>query len=310
MTRSHRLQIAIVGAGKVGTVLGRLLHRNGGSVTAVISRTLASARAGARFIGVRRFSTDPAAIPAETDVVLIATPHDAVEDVARRLAMIPGLPFRRMAFCHASGMLTADALRPLALPGGTVFSFHPLQTFPRSFQPRQILDSIPGITYGVDGPPRGVRMARRLATLLKGHVLIVPPELREFYHAACVVASNHLTALLSVVETMYREIAPGKSDFYRVFSPIIVATLRNVADSSPADALSGPVARGGVGTIARHCDTIQEVMPALLPYYTRMSLETLRLALHKGTLSRSQIEEMTRLLTSSFEPLSPIKDPQ
>jgi predicted short-subunit dehydrogenase-like oxidoreductase (DUF2520 family) len=304
--KTKRWHIAIIGAGKVGTVLGKVLAENGEKVVWVCSRTKRSARAAGRFIGCSHVSTGLAELPARTDLVMITTPHDAVEDVARGLSRLTALDFRGTSVCHASGMLTAAALDPLHERGATVFSFHPLQTFPRTFRPRDIVSNARGIYYGVDGLPRGMRVARTLARKLDGHVLPVPPEMRVFYHAACVVASNHLTAMLGILETMFRCLRPEGEGFLKVFLPIVQATLRNVQADSPAGALSGPIVRGGVGTIAGHIDALTRFAPALIPYYARLSLETVHLAVAKGALMPAQVDELTRLILpytdGSFSP--------
>lgn len=296
--RSQPLNIAIVGAGVVGSVLGRILVENRQCITAVISRSEASARKCGRFLSCRTVSTSLDAIPQKTRVIMITTPHGAIEDVAHALAERQAFSWRGIAVCHASGMLTADALAPLENAGATVFSFHPIQTFPRDFPPRKIVPSARGIVYGVDGPPAGIQMARRLASLLEGRVLLVPPATREFYHAACVVASNHLTTLLGILDAFYQDIAPGRNDFMESFLPILQATLRNVQATSPARALTGPVARGGADTIARHFEAIRRQAPALVPYYARMTLETIRLAVEKNSLTGTQVKELTHLTLS------------
>ena len=304
--RSPSLRVAIVGAGIVGHVLGRILVENRHRITAVVSRTAESARRCGRFLSCRTWSTSVEVIPQETRYVMITAPHGAVHDVARALARREGFSWRGVAVCHASGMLTAAALAPLHDLGATTFSFHPLQTFPREFAPRLIVPSARGIVYGVDGDAAGERKARVLARALDGRILHVPPEMREFYHAACVVASNHLTTMLGILTAFSHDIAPGRKNALDIFLPILQATLHNVALTSPARALTGPVARGGTETLARHFEAIRRYAPALIPYYARMTLETVRLAMEKHALSHEQVKELTRLalsyLDQSFQP--------
>ena len=302
MKRTPRLHITLIGAGKVGSVLGKLLLEAGDRIVCVVSRTPASARRAGRFLHCRHVSTSLSAIPASTDFLLITTPHSAVEDVARGLAEVPSLDFAHLAACHASGMLTAAALEPLRMRGAVVFSFHPLQTFPRDFAPRDILDRARGIYYGIDGLPRGQRMARLLAAKLHGKTILVPPELRPFYHAACVVASNHLTALLWMLETMFKALKTKEKDFFPVFRPIVMATLGNIEATSPAHALSGPVARGGVQTLAQHLESVRHMTPEVMPYYLQLSLETVRLASAKGSINEEQKTALMDLLQAYGEP--------
>jgi predicted short-subunit dehydrogenase-like oxidoreductase (DUF2520 family) len=158
-----------------------------------------------------------------------------------------------------------------------------------------------GIWYGTDGARAGLRIARRLARALRGHVIEIPPEFRELYHAACVVASNHLTVLLSVVGEMYGSICREKRPRLEPFRPIIEATILNVFATSPAAALSGPVARGGVETVAKHLESVRASLPVLLPYFTRMTLETARLAAARGSLTPERREALENLIMAYTE---------
>jgi len=293
--------IAIIGAGRVGQTLGRVLLENGQRIAAVVSRSASSASSAGRFLRCRNSATSVAAIPPTVSLIYITTPHAAVGEVARQIANLKGIAFPNISVCHASGMLSADVLGPLRSRGAKVFSFHPLQTFPRDFSPRSIVPNARGIYYGVDGDPASVRVARQFARRLGGKVIVIDPRLRALYHAACVVASNHLTTMLSVVEQMFNELGTKEQKFFRVFKPIIAATLANVERTSPARALSGPVARGGTETVAQHIHAIRRSAPELLPYFLAVSEETVRLAATKGTLGKAQQKDMLDLIQSSMQ---------
>ena len=295
--------MAIVGAGNVGTVLGRLLREGGGSVTAVVSRHAATARKAAAFIRCRVHGDSLTLIGRETDIIFLAVPHAAVADVAAELAATrEDLPLPRIAVCHASGMLSADVLAPAARRGAVTFSFHPLQTFPRSFPPKVILPTARGIYFGVDGSAAGIRKARLFAHALGGRTVLIAPERRVLYHAACVIASNHLTGLLAALEEVHAAVTGGSGPSLDPYGPILGATLANILASSPADALSGPVARGGVETVARHIGAVRQYCPGLLPYFACMTGETIRLAARSGSLTperRAALEDLVRTITDS-----------
>ena len=281
----------------MGCTLGRLLADAGQEIVCVVSRTAASARKGGRFLSCRNVATSLEAIPRGVNLVFVATPHAAIGEVSRGLAGLDHLPFNAISVCHTSGIHTAEALEAVGGRGATVFSFHPLQTFPRDFSPRQILPSARGIVYGVDGPPAGVRRARALARLLGGRIVVIPADLRVFYHAACVVASNHLTALLWVLERMTGRLGESRGSFSSLFSPIISATLANAVRTSPAASLSGPVSRGGVETVAMHFVALEKAAPDLLPYFAAMTRETVKLARAKGSID----ERAERALMDTIE---------
>lgn len=294
------MNIAIVGAGKVGSALGKVLSSGGAHISCVVSRTSASAKAAARFLKCNTAATTLDAIPPRTDLVLIATPHDAVQDVATNLSAVPHLRFKKLSVCHASGMLTAEVLSAVEKKGATVFSFHPLQTFPREFAVRDIVPRVRGIYYGVDGSAKGVAKAKQLARALGGKVILIRPEMRAFYHAACVVASNHLTTVLWILEQMFAELKTKEKEFLPVFQPIIEATLKNVAESSPTKALTGPIARGGIATIAEHFEALQRFAPNLVSYYGSVSAETIRCAEAKGSLEKEKARALYNLIFSNM----------
>lgn len=296
MKTSPRVNVAIVGAGKVGAVLGRILAENGVHISCVVSRSSGSARAAGKFLGCRNVSTDVHAIPAQTDFVYITAPHSAIPEVALQLASHGTLNFKKVSVCHASGMLSAGALRPLQRKGATVFSFHPLQTFPRSFSPADIVPTARGIYFGVDGTPSAVRKARQFAKMLGGKVVMIPPAKRALYHAACVVASNHLTTMLAVVAEIFSTLEIRKVPFFSAFKPILLATLGNIEQTSPSQALSGPVARGGVETVREHLHAVARFTPEISSYYAAVTRETVRLALDKGSITRTQADEMNTMV--------------
>ena len=77
---------------------------------------------------------------------------------------------------------------------------------------------------------------------------------RVRYHAAACVASNHLVALLGQVERL----AAHAGVPLEAFLPLVRGTVENVADLGPAAALTGPVARGDLETVARHLDELPD----------------------------------------------------
>ena len=293
----------IVGGGMVGSIFGRLLSESGEPVHQVVSRSVASARKASRFMHAKGWTTDIRQVDPSTRLILLTTPHAAVRPVAEALAALPGLQFSRLFVGHASGMLTADALAPLTARGACAFSFHPLQSFPRNFRPGQLLDSARGITYGVDGSPRAMVMARKLARRLGGTVWSVPPEMRVFYHAASVVASTHVAALASILETMFAAINVSsptrtKNNFYAVYEPLIRSTLNLVANESPQEALGGAIARGGIDTLSEHTKAVVENTPALVFPFAALCAQAITLAEHRGALTPNQIDGMRDAVAS------------
>ena len=78
-------RIALVGPGRIGQAVTRLLHEAGHRIVAVLSRDQQRAVAAARFIGERQAATTDLAALADADLVLIALPDDHLGAMAARL---------------------------------------------------------------------------------------------------------------------------------------------------------------------------------------------------------------------------------
>jgi predicted short-subunit dehydrogenase-like oxidoreductase (DUF2520 family) len=144
---------------------------------------------------------------------------------------------------HCSGSTGLEALAPIATtrPDVRLGVLHPLQTLPSGELGEARLV---GAWAAVTGPPEvaalAVQLGMRPFTVLDEH--------RDRYHAAACIASNHLVALLGQVE----RVAATAGVPLAVFEPLVRATIDNVFALGPEAALTGPISRGDVLTVARH----------------------------------------------------------
>jgi predicted short-subunit dehydrogenase-like oxidoreductase (DUF2520 family) len=164
-------------------------------------------------------------------------PDDAIAEVA---TSIPVREDRVVA--HVAGSRTLEVLAPHP----RVASLHPLMALPSGSDADRLL----GATYCVAGDD----LVRDVARSLGGRVITLRDEQRTIYHAAAVVASNHLVALMGQVRTLAESIGLTLEDFM----PLAEQTLVDVARFGPDDALTGPASRGDMATIDAHLAAIPE----------------------------------------------------
>ena len=74
---------------------------------------------------------------------------------------------------------------------------------------------------------------------------------RTVYHAAAVFASNYLTTVLDAALRAYQAAGISEAVARELAQPLATETLANVFRLGPAAALSGPIARGDLATVAR-----------------------------------------------------------
>ncbi len=170
---------------------------------------------------------------ASADVVIIATPDDAVAAVAAAIE-----PSETTAVIHMSGSLGLDVLAPHPRRGG----LHPLIPLPSAEIGAARLRS--GITFAVAGDPA----ARSLAEGLGGRIVEVEDGSRAAYHAAASIAANHVVALLGQVE----RVAATAGLPLDTFNDLVAAAVADAMTLGPKEALTGPAARGDWETVERH----------------------------------------------------------
>jgi predicted short-subunit dehydrogenase-like oxidoreductase (DUF2520 family) len=203
--------VRVVGPGRAGTSLSRGLAAAGWQVMGSLGR-----------------GADVTSAANDVDLVVIATPDDAVAEVAASIE--PG----DAVVAHLAGSLGLEVLATHARTG----SLHPLRSIPTADT------SLAGAWFAVAGDP----LVDRAVGDLGGRRVPVADADRVAYHAAACIASNHLVALLGQVE----RVAATAGVPLEAYLDLVRGTVDNVERLGPAGALTGPVRRGDWSTVARH----------------------------------------------------------
>ncbi|MEV6341747.1 Rossmann-like and DUF2520 domain-containing protein [Actinoplanes sp. NPDC051851] len=266
----NALTVGVVGAGRVGAVLGAALNAAGHRVVAAAAVSGASRERAARLLPEAAILPADEVARAATDLLLISVPDDAIAGVvaglARTGALRPG-----QVVAHTSG---AHGLEVFGAVDG--MALHPAMTFTGADAD---LDRLPGIAWGVTAPDRV--FATRLVADLGGVPEWIAGGQRPVYHAALAHGANHLVTLVNEAADVLR--AAGVEQPSRVLEPLLTAALDNALRMGDA-ALTGPVSRGDAGTVAKHLAR----MPAdAVPTYLAMARRTADRAIASGRL-RSQ----------------------
>ncbi len=198
-----------------------------------LSMSRALGAVGYPIVGVAGRGDDQRRAAHGVDVLVIATPDDAVAEVARGVE-----PDEGCVVMHLAASLGLDALGPHSRRA----SLHPLVPLPTPEIGARRLAA--GIGFAVAGDP----VATEFATALGGRPFSVDDAERAAYHAAACVAANHVVALLGQVQRIAESAGLGID----VFLGLSRAALDDVERLGPAGALTGPAARGDWSTLERH----------------------------------------------------------
>ncbi|OAT80693.1 Rossmann-like and DUF2520 domain-containing protein [Desulfotomaculum copahuensis] len=285
-----RPAIAVVGCGKVGGALALLLKERGYPAAAVASKTPASAEKLAGALGCPAATVDGAVRAAE--LVFITTPDREIAPVSAGIAARGG--FRPgQVVAHTSGAHAADELEGVRAAGALALSIHPLQSFA---DVRGAMENLPGSWFALEGDEDAMPLARQVVADLNGHAFYVKAADKPLYHAAACIASNFLVSLMHLATGLYGQFGLSRTQAFQALLPLVQGTINNIARSGPTAALTGPIARGDLPTVAGHLPALEQVGDTEAVLYRLLGLYTVGVALEKGGIDRRQAGELRKLL--------------
>jgi predicted short-subunit dehydrogenase-like oxidoreductase (DUF2520 family) len=286
-----RHSLGVVGAGKVGAVLAARLREAGHVVTAAAGESDASrVRAATLLPGVP--IDKPSAVARSCDLLLLTVPDDMLPNVVRVLADSGALREGQYVV-HTSGRHGLAVLEPAAAVGAKVIALHPAMTFTGTAVDLERLD---GCVFGLTAGPGERAVAEQLVAELGGRPTWVPEEMRTLYHAGLAHGANHLVTL--VTEAMELLAAAGSADPAGTLRPLLEAALDNALQHGDA-ALTGPIVRGDVKTVAAHLEDIAANRPDTLPSYVAMARATLDRSVTDGRVLPIRAARIVALLDAA-----------
>ena len=288
--------IALIGAGRVGQTLGRLLTARGHRLTFVACRTRVAAERAVAFIGTGQPTTYDevplAAVQTGHGVVCITTPDDAIAPTAVHLAHRQP-PWHGVVVFHCSGALSSTVLHVLRPCGAQVGSMHPLYAFGTAVADPDLLR---GVYWCIEGEAAAKHVARRLISDLRGHVSEIEPEHKVLYHAAAAVAGNLITGLMSVSFSMLAHCGIAPDQARAMLIRLSEGVLQRIKAEGEVVALAGPISRGDAATVAQHLEQLRTLPPVYEAVYRSLSLELVALAQRKGAAPVAALADIETLL--------------
>jgi predicted short-subunit dehydrogenase-like oxidoreductase (DUF2520 family) len=286
--------VAILGAGPVGTAMAGALHDAGFPLAAVWSRSAERAAKAAKAVKNKKSIPTPATAAEaarEAKLVLFAVPDKAIAGLAGEVASAGGFQEGCLAV-HCSGSQPSSVLEPAHLRGGLIGSIHPMKSFAGSDQDR----NFKGVFFGVEGDSKAVAELEDLVMHLGGIALILGTEDKRMYHAASAVVSNFTVTLFHLGLKMLEGIGVPRKTAQPALAALLKGTCDNVVALGVPKALTGPIARGDIETVAAHLEALKAKDPALLPLYAQLARHSVDVAIEKGTLAREDAEVIRSML--------------
>ena len=241
---AQALTLGFVGSGRAARSLARSLARRGHRL--VIARRGDSAERLSADLGAELAAAEE--VLASADLTILAVPDGKVARLAEGLGADAAAGKQRVVL-HLAGSLGLEALRPLAQAGYATAAMHPLQVLSGWRIP-------PGTTFAVEADAAARPLVARLVADLNGVEIELPAGARVAYHAAAVIAANLGMTLLAEAVDLLDQLGIDRGEALQGLSGLVRGGLEASLDSGLPAALTGPVTRGDVGTVAAHLEAL------------------------------------------------------
>jgi predicted short-subunit dehydrogenase-like oxidoreductase (DUF2520 family) len=273
--------INLIGGGRVGQTLGRLLAQGGQvQVQDLLTRSTASAEQALAFIGSGR-AVGKMQDMRPADLWLLAVPDGQIAPVAAALAACDNLP--PATVFHASGALSSEVLHPLREKGWQVASAHCLLSFA---SPAMALQQFAGTPCALEGDAQTLAELRALFIRLGAQCFDVRAQDKMLYHAGAIFATNFLPVLQDLAEQLWQHSDMPRPLIQHLRATLLQNAVNNIVALGPQAALTGPAARGDLALVASQGQAVQQWDNTAGQAYQLLSALARQLALRQMPMSQ------------------------
>jgi predicted short-subunit dehydrogenase-like oxidoreductase (DUF2520 family) len=246
--------INLIGSGRVGQTLGRLMVQTGAcQVQDVLARSITSAKLAVDFIGTGHAVADIKNMQS-ADFWMLAVPDQQIAPVAAALAQLHAAQPAALVF-HCSGALGSKELQPLQDKGWQVASAHCLLSFAK---PETALSQFAGTPCALEGDADAVNALRPLFEQLGAQCFELAATDKLAYHAGAVFATNFLPVLQHLAEQLWQRSGMPPELALQLRTTLLTNAVNNIIQLGPQGALTGPAARGDSGLVAAQGQVVEQ----------------------------------------------------
>ena len=266
------MRIGFIGAGKVGTTLGKYMSSTDNEVVGYLSKSVESAAEAARFTNSMVYQ-DIGRLISDSDMVFLTVPDGSIISVYEEVAKHP---IEGKFICHCSGVMTAkDAFPDIVQKHGYGYSVHSLFAVSDKFKAYK---ELPDVFFAIEGAKEKLADIMNILDKSGLKASVIDSDAKTKYHLAAVMSSNLAIGLMSKCVCLMRECGFSGEDALKALAPLVKGNIRHIFDAGLSESLTGPVERGDFQTINKHGKCLNEEDERL---YGLLSKQVLTIAKEK-----------------------------
>lgn len=295
-----RLGVGIIGAGRVGSVLGVALRGVGHAVVGITADSQ-SGRERAEALLPEVPHVAPLDVLERAELVLLTVPDDelpgVVEGLAKSGSWQPG-----QIVVHTAGRFGVGVLQPALAHGVIPAAIHPMMSFTGTSMD---LPRLREAFFAVTAPNPVLPIAQALVVEMGGEPLVVAEEQRPLLQVGLTHASEHAILLFNQVRQLFGKL--GIEPLERILAPLMHSAIdqaryssESIADTSAGQ---GNVARitSNVRAVAEYADQGGISEDQLRQVYLAMTTALAELAIDTDTITWEQSARILQALKANSQ---------
>lgn len=245
------MNIGIIGAGRVGTSIGKYLIDNQIHVVGYYDTCTECSIDSAKFTNTDSFSSLEELVNL-SDTLFITTPDGYISEAWDH---IREMSIDNKIICHFSGSLSSVVFSGIDKTGASYCSIHPMLAFSNKYSSYKQLNNT---FFTIEGDILAVEQIEKMFESLGNVLCKIDGHKKAIYHTAASILSNQVVAVLATGFDLLEECGFSREDAIKASSQLIRENVENVLSMGPVDALTGPIERGDVGTVKKHLDNVND----------------------------------------------------
>jgi len=243
--------IGFIGAGKVGITLGAYFRSKGLEISGYSSRDLQSSISAAKITSSIAFP-EMSDLLATSEIIFISTLDSAIADVWQT---IKKCDIKDKIICHLSGSISSDVFCGIGAVGAFGYSVHPMFAFSSK---EGNYEGLKDACFTIEGFEERMDDIKGIFRRTGNKTFVIDKNKKTLYHASNVMASNLVTALLSIAVKSFEKCDISEGEALNALLPLIRGNIENIAKKGFPNSLTGPAERNDIETISKHLKVLNE----------------------------------------------------
>lgn len=245
------MNVGFIGAGNVGCSLGRYFIHNKVEVAGYYSRSKDSANQAAQLTDTAQFDTMEEIVKM-CDTLFLTVPDGQILEVWNQ---VKSFPIEGKMICHCSGAMSAEIFSGIHKKKAYGYSIHPMFPFNSKTIPYDVMRTA---FFTVEGDETRRNELVSLLQSFGNQVKVLDSKNKTSYHAASVMASNQVVALMEMAVSLLQKCQFSEQEALNALKPLALKNLENILAVGTTKALTGPVERNDVETVKKHLRDLDE----------------------------------------------------